>query len=84
MKDARRELWIYHGKYFRDKSPGTHSEVVADDLDDVYDGDLNDGDWALADLEPTTGGTVAGHVREICESFRRNRQARWKADVEIP
>lgn len=33
--------------------------MVAEDLGAAYDGDLDNGEWALADLEAISGGTVA-------------------------
>lgn len=58
--------------------------MVAEDLDDVYDGNLDDGDWAVADLESTPKNAVDGRSRKIRKSFPRFQQAQPKAAVEVP
>lgn len=42
--DTRQELWVYGGDYIRDKSPGMPGEVVAQNLDAVYDSNFDDDD----------------------------------------
>lgn len=74
-EDARSELRTFRGELVRDKLPGAPSEVVAEDLGAVYNGDSEDGDWALADFESRIGDTVAGSRREIRESLLRIQQA---------
>lgn len=66
------------------KFPDVPSEALAEALDAVYNGDLDDGDWALADLECTPGSTVAGRAGEIHEYFRRVQQARREDNVGVP
>lgn len=84
MEDARRRLQIYPGKYVRDKSPGAPSEVIVEVMDDVYNGNLNDGDWTLGDLQSTADATVAGREMEISESFSRSQPGAREAGVEVP
>lgn len=65
------------------KSPGTPSEVVAEDLAVVHGGDLDNGNWALAALKSTPGGTAAGRARHIHEFFvvfrKLARTLKWKS-----
>lgn len=70
--------------YVRDKSPGAYSEVVAEELDAVYNGDLDDGDWTVADLESTPGVGVASRAKEIRNFYYRIQQVRWEAEMEVP
>lgn len=84
VEDACRELRTYRGEDVCGKSPGAPSEVSAEDLDAVYDCDLDGGDWALIDLEATPDGTVAGRAREIRESFRCILHARREDGGKVP
>lgn len=36
----------------------------------LFDGDLDDCNWAVADLESTSRGACVGHARDIRESIR--------------
>lgn len=53
-------------------------------MDAVYDGDLDNGDWVVAELEFTSGDAVAGGEREIRKSFLHIQQAFREGDVEVP
>lgn len=68
-EDLQNELRVFRGEYVRDKFPDASSEMVAKDLNADYDGDLDNGDWAGADLESTPGSAVAGGARKIHKSF---------------
>lgn len=63
--------------------PGTPSEIVAEDSDAVYDGDLEDGDWAVEDLKCIPRNAIAERALEIRKCFRRILQAHWKAGVKV-
>lgn len=76
VKDARSELRMYCSKYVREKLPVAPSEVVAEDLDVAHEGDLDDNDSALADLESKLGSTVAGRAKESRESLHCDQRAR--------
>lgn len=83
MKDTRREQRIYRGTYACGKSPGAPSEVIAEDLDTIYNGYLDDGDWELAGLPSTSCSTVADHESGIRKSFRRIQYTCRKADQKV-
>lgn len=84
IKDERQELWVYRGKEDREKLPGAPIEVVAEDLNSVYNCALIDGDWAVTDLESTPEGAVCpGLAGEICKSFCCIRQVLREAGVEV-
>lgn len=63
--------------------PGAPTEVVAEGLHAVRNGDLDDRNRALAYSKSTPGGTVASHAREFWESFRRIQQTRRKASLGV-
>lgn len=68
IEHAQQELWVYRGEFIQDKAPGAPSEVVAEDQNTVYDRDLDDGDWVVADLESNHESAVVSREWEICES----------------
>lgn len=70
VEDARQEVWVYHDEYVHHKLPDVSSEVVSEDSDDVFNGDLDNGNWAVADLGSTPEGAVPGRTRKIRQSFR--------------
>lgn len=82
-EDALHALRVHRGEYVRDKSLGVPREVAAEDFDVAYDGSLNDGVWAVADIESTHGSTVAGRAKEISESFcqfsKLSRRSVWRS-----
>lgn len=81
-ENTRYELLVYRGKYVCDKLPGAPCEIVAESLDVVYNGDVDDGDWAVAELEHAPGGIIAGHAWEFRELTHRIQEALGEADVE--
>lgn len=77
-------MWVYRGEYVRGTLPSAPSKTAADDSGAVYDGDLDDGDWEVADLEPTPGDVFASRPQKIQECLRRVQQARQEAGLEVP
>lgn len=53
-------------------------------MDAVDKGNLDDGDWELADFESTSGGTVDGRASAICESFHHIQQTSQDAGIKVP
>lgn len=84
MEAARGVLWTYRGKNIWDESPGVPSEVISEDFEDLYDGDLDHDDWALAEPESTRNVISSGRSRDIHESSRCIMQARQDSGVEAP
>lgn len=74
----------YRGEYLRDKLFGAPSEAVSENRNAFYDGDLDDGNWAMADLESTPEGSEAGRAWKIRERFRRIREVSQEAGAEVP
>lgn len=52
VEDERHELRVYCGEYIRDKLLGAPIEVVAKELNVVYNGDSDDDDWWLISSSP--------------------------------
>lgn len=50
VEDLRCELRIYRDEHVPGKSLGTSCKVVAEDLNTVCDGDLDNRDWPMADI----------------------------------
>lgn len=82
--DAQHELRVCCDEYVRDNLQCVPRKMVDEDLGTVYHGDLDDSDWTVEDLDSTPRSASAGHVREICESFRRIQQTRCKLGKEVP
>lgn len=62
VEDARHELRVYPGQNILKTLPGTPSMVATENLNDVYDGNLENDDCAVADLESIPGGAVAARA----------------------
>lgn len=53
LKGARRDLRVNCSEVLLDGSPNTPYEAAFADLDALYDEDLDDGEWAVADINST-------------------------------
>lgn len=84
IEDKQQDLRVYHGEYVHDKSPGAPSKVIAEDLVAVHDGASDDVNRAVADLDSTLRGVVAGCAREIRESLRLIQQDPREVGMEVP
>lgn len=82
--DAPGELRAFHGYYVYRKLPDVPIKTVADSLDDVYDGDLDDGDWMVTYLKSIPMGTIASRSRNNRECFCRIQKVRQEAGAEAP
>lgn len=74
---------IYRGEYVRPNSPGSPSQMVAENFNAIYNRDLHDGDWTVVDLESISSGVCARRATEIGESFCLIRQACREAFEEV-
>lgn len=62
-------MWIYHREYIFLKLPGAASLPIVADLDALYDGFLENGNWAVAILKSTLDSAVADRAGEIRKCF---------------
>lgn len=67
---------VYCGDEVLNKSPGASFEAAAEDLDAVYDADLDDGDRAVAGLDSCTERSLANRAQGMKICFRFVQQAR--------
>lgn len=59
--------------------------MITEDFDTVYDGDLDDGNWVVADLEFTSHGAVSSLMQERNASlFVFYQQARPELCTDLP
>lgn len=56
-------------EYLRDKLRRESSKVVAGDLDSAFIGDLDNGFWAVGDLDFTSAGAFSGCAGEIYKYY---------------
>lgn len=49
LERARRALWVYRSEFIPDRLLSTPNEAT--DLNAVYNGNVDDGEWKLADLD---------------------------------
>lgn len=83
-ENAQCKLQVYGDEYVDAKSHGALGKAANDDLDDVYNNELDEGDWTTADFASIPEGAVAGRVRKLWDCFCRLQQVRQKADADLP
>lgn len=81
LEGAFRALRVNYGEVIFDRSPSMQDEAAVANLDAVYDGDMDDYEWVVADIDSTPERAVATCAKEIQECFYRvramHREARF-------
>lgn len=84
LEDARRESRVFRGEYNRNMLHSAPSEVAAEHLDSVLDGNFDDADYAAVDLWSNANGTFVGRAKKMHKLLRCIQPARRGAGVRIP